>query len=153
MGNNYTQIHLQFVFAVKYRAAMIEKSWKDERYAYSVGIISGNRHKSLIVNGMLDHIHILLGMRPHQSISDLMQDIKGNSSVWINKNNLCKTKFSWQEGYGAFSYSRKDVPAVIEYIKNQELHHQKMIFTEEYKKFLQENEVAYDEKYVLTDPI
>src|SRR5205085_11222633 len=103
MANTYTQIHLQLVFAVKYRAALIQKSWKDELYKYISGIIQNNKHKLLIINGVEDHLHILIGYRPHQSLSHLMQDIKGSSSIWINENQFIQTKFKWQEGYGAFS--------------------------------------------------
>jgi len=103
MANTYTQIHVHFVFSVKYREGVIGVLWKEELYKYIAGIIKTNNHKLLAINGMSDHIHILIGMRPTQSISDLMQDIKGNSSKWINEKKFLKAKFEWQEGYGAFS--------------------------------------------------
>ena len=106
MPNTYTQIHIQFVFAVKYRAGMIDSSWKNELYKYITGIVQRNNHKLISINGMSDHIHILIGLRPTQSISDLMQDIKGNSSKWINEKPFVKRKFEWQEGFGAFSNSK-----------------------------------------------
>lgn len=106
MPNTYTQVHIQFVFAVKYRDSCIHTSWKDELYKYITGIIQNNKHKLITINGMSDHIHILIGLRPTQSISDLIQDIKGNSSKWINEKKFVKGKFEWQEGYGAFSYGK-----------------------------------------------
>jgi REP element-mobilizing transposase RayT len=106
MANTYTQIHLQFVFVVKYRNGLIHPSWKEELYAYIIGITSFHNHKVLAINGMPDHLHIFVGMRPSQSISELLQDIKGSSAKWINEKGFLKQKFEWQEGYGAFSYSK-----------------------------------------------
>jgi REP element-mobilizing transposase RayT len=102
----------------------------------------------LAINGMPDHVHVLFGMRPVQSLSDLMQDIKGSSSKWINERNFVKGKFSWQEGYGAFSYSKSQLPQVIQYIERQEEHHKKKTFAEEYKVFLEKAEIEYNERYV-----
>jgi putative transposase len=153
MANNYTQIHLQLIFAVKYRAAVIDNSWKNELYKYISGIIQEQKHKLIIINGVEDHLHILIGYRPHQSLSDLMQDIKGSSSKWINDRNFLRKKFEWQGGYGAFSYSHSHLNNVINYIKNQETHHRKISFTEEYKAFLKAFEVDFDEKYILMEPI
>ena len=153
MPNTYTQIHIHFVFAVKYRDGVIHSSWKDELYKYITGIVQNNKHKLLIINGMPDHVHILIGLRPSQSISDLLQDIKGSSSKWINEKKFIKTRFEWQEGYGAFSYSKSQIKTVIEYIENQELHHQKKTFREEYLEILQKFEVDYDEKYIFHELI
>ncbi len=152
MANTYTQIHLQLIFAVKYRAAQIDKSWKDELYKYITGIVQGNNHKLVIVNGVQDHLHLLVGFRPHQSLSDLLQDIKGQSSKWINERKFTKSKFNWQEGYGAFSYSHSHLSNVINYIKNQEEHHKKEKFMDEYKGFLKNFEVEFDERYILKEP-
>lgn len=152
MANTYTQIHLQLVFAVQYRASLIQDSWKDELYKYMTGIVQEQKHKMIIVNGMPDHVHMLIGMRPAQSLSELMQDIKGSSSAWINSRHLTKSRFQWQEGYGAFSYSKKDLPAIINYIKNQEERHKEENFLEEYKKLLDEFEIAFDEKYTFKLP-
>ncbi len=152
MANTYTQIHLQLIFAVKYRKALIGRSWKEELNKYITGIIQSQKHKLLIVNGVEDHIHILIGYRPHQSLSDLMQDIKGSSSTWINEKKFIRSKFSWQGGYGAFSYSHSHLNNVINYIKNQEVHHRKKSFIEEYRSFLNAFEVEYDEKYILKEP-
>lgn len=132
--------------------AMIDKIWKDELYKYITGIIQKQKHKLVIINGVNDHIHILLGYRPHQSLSDLLQDIKGSSSKWINENKLTKIKFAWQEGYGAFSYSHSHLSKVISYIKNQEQHHKKITFMNEYRSFLKSYEVEFDERYVLKEP-
>ena len=127
MANTYTQIHIQFVFAVKYRDGLIHSSFKEELYQYISGIIKANNQKLLAINGMSDHIHILIGMRPTQSISELMQIIKANSSKWINEKKFLKVRFEWQEGYGAFSYSKSHVQNVIKYIQNQEERHKKNI--------------------------
>lgn len=140
------------IFAVKYRVAMINNDWKDELYKYISGIIQKQRHKLMIINGVSSHIHLLIGYRPHQALSELLQDIKGSSSKWINENKLTKIKFSWQEGYGAFSYSHSHLSKVINYIKSQEQHHKKITFTQEYIKFLKAFEIEYDEKYVLKEP-
>lgn len=153
MANTYTQIHIQFVFAVKYREGIIHASFKEELYQYISGIIKAHNHKVLAINGMSDHIHILIGMRPTQSISDLMQDIKGSSSKWINDRRFLKVKFEWQEGYGAFSYSKSHVDAAIKYIQNQEVHHKTKTFMEEYAKFLTAFEIEFDERYVFKEPI
>ncbi len=148
MANTYTQIHIHAVFAVQNRECIIKNYWKDELFKYITGIIRNHGHKLLVINGMPDHIHILFGMRPTQSLSDLLQDIKGDSSKWINGEKFVRGRFSWQEGYGAFSYSKSLLPQVIQYIESQEEHHKKMTFLEEYKEFLDAFEVEYDERYV-----
>jgi putative transposase len=151
MANTYTQIHLQFVFVVKYRAGVIDPSWKDELYKYITGIIQNNGHKLICINGMPDHVHVLVGMRPTQSVSDLLKDIKTNSSKWINEKRLTKQKFEWQEGYGAFAYSKSHVKNVIAYIENQEEHHKKKTFKEEYINLLNSLEIDYDEQFIFKD--
>jgi len=103
MANTYTQIHIHAVFAVQNRTSLIANGWKDELYKYIAGIVSKQGHKLLVINGMPDHLHLLIGLRPVQSLSDLMQDIKGSSSKWINDNKLVKGKFRWQEGFGRFA--------------------------------------------------
>ena len=148
MANTYTQIHIQSVFVVKNRDCIISNTWKDELYKYICGIISNNQHKLLAINGMPDHIHILFGLRPSQSLSELMQDIKGDSSGGINEKRYLKGKFSWQEGYAAFSYSKSQLPKVINYIEKQEEHHKKKSFIEEYVEFLKAFNVDYDERYI-----
>ena len=148
MPNTYTQIHIHAVFAVQNRISLISKTWEQRLYQYITGIIQNHGHKLLVINGMPDHIHILFGMRPTQSLSDLMRDVKGDSSLWINENKFVARKFSWQEGYGAFSYSKSQIPAVATYIENQELHHKKKTFIEEYLKILQDFEIEYNENYI-----
>ncbi|HRQ54728.1 MAG: IS200/IS605 family transposase [Ignavibacteriaceae bacterium] len=152
MANTYTTIHIQIVFAVKFRRAMIDKAWKEELFKYIAGIIEKHGHKLIVINGTANHIHILIGCKPHQSLSDLVQDIKGGSSKWINERKFTPLKFAWQEGYGAFSYSYSHLPKVIEYIKNQENHHKKITFMDEYKTFLKLFEVEFDERYILKEP-
>jgi REP element-mobilizing transposase RayT len=148
MANSYTQIHIQFVFAVKYRAAIIDTEWKERLHQYITGIFQENKHKMLQINSMPDHIHIFIGMRPHQSISSLIQIVKTESSKWIKVQNLCSYPFAWQQGYGAFSYSKSQVSDVIRYIQNQEIHHRKETFLDEYRKFLTAFEIEWDEQYI-----
>ncbi len=153
MANTYTQIHLHLIFAVKYRTGIIQDNWKSELYKYITGIVQGNNHKLLIINGMPDHIHLLIGVRPVQSVSDLLQDIKGSSSKWINEKGFVKGKFEWQDGYAAFSYGKSQIKDVIKYIENQEEHHRKRTFREEYLAFLNAFGVEYDEKYIFKELI
>ncbi|MEO7209700.1 MAG: IS200/IS605 family transposase [Chitinophagaceae bacterium] len=153
MPNTYFKLHIQFVFAVKFRAAFIHKSWKDDLHKYITGIIQKNDHKMLQLNSMPDHIHIFIGMRPHQSIAALIQNVKTESSKWIKIQGFCNTKFAWQNGYGAFSYSKSHVNNVIRYIQNQEIHHKKVAFLVEYRRMLKLFEVEYEEKYLFQEPI
>ena len=153
MSNSFTQIHIQYVFAVKYRASLIHASWKDELHKFITGICRENGHKMLQLNSMPDHIHIFLGMRPTQSISSLIQNIKSGSSNWINDRKFCPAPFAWQDGYGAFSYSKNQVPEVIRYIQNQEIHHRKETFLNEYERLLKTFEIDYDARYIFTEPI
>ncbi|MEP6262180.1 MAG: IS200/IS605 family transposase [Gillisia sp.] len=148
MANTYTQVHIQVVFAVQNRQGLIQNSWKDELYKYITAIIQNHNHKVLQINGMPDHIHILIGMRPTQSLSDLIKQVKQDSSKWINNKGIINGKFSWQSGYGAFSYSKTELPRVIRYIQNQEEHHKTKTFLEEYVALLQTHEVNYEEQYI-----
>ncbi|MCU0391516.1 MAG: IS200/IS605 family transposase [Thermoflexibacter sp.] len=148
MANTYTQIYIQTVFAVQNRQSLIQKHWKADLYKYITGIVTNQGHKLIAINGMPDHIHVFLGLNPTQSISNLLQDIKGSSSKWVNENKLVQGKFEWQAGYGAFSYSRNPIDKVVKYIENQEEHHQKHTFIEEYKEFLKIFEIEYDERYI-----
>jgi putative transposase len=153
MANIYTQIHVQFVFAVKFRAAMISKSWKDNLHKYITGIIQANHHKMLQINSVEDHIHFLAGIRPDHAISSLVQNIKSESTKWINAKKLCSTPFSWQTGFGAFSYCKREVHNVIDYIRNQESHHKKESFLAEYSRILNEFEIDYAEAYLFHKPL
>jgi REP element-mobilizing transposase RayT len=149
----YTQIHIQLIFAVKFRDALIQTNWKEELYKYVTGIIQNNNHKLICINGMPDHIHILIGLRPNQSISSLVNEIKSNSSKFINEKRFLPFRFEWQKGYGAFSYGKSQLSDVINYINNQEKHHHKKSFREEYLDFLNKFEVNYNEDYVFNDLI
>ncbi len=151
MANTYTQIHIQAVFPVKYRISQIQNEWKDELCKYITGIVQNHKHKMLAINGVSDHLHIFFGMRPTQSLSDLLQDIKGGSSQWVNDQKITRRKFEWQQGYGAFSYCSSEVEKVIAYIHNQELHHRKQSFLEEYKLLLTEFEIDYNQQYIFKE--
>ncbi len=148
MPNTYTQLYIQFVFAVKNRNALVHPSWKDDLYKYITGIVQNNKSKLIAINGMQDHIHIFMGYKPSVSIPDLIKDIKVASSLWINENKLSKNKFAWQEGYGAFSYSQSQIDSVVQYIQDQELHHQKKSFKEEYLQVLKNFQIEYEHKYL-----
>ncbi|GHT68502.1 IS200/IS605 family transposase [Bacteroidia bacterium] len=152
MANTYTQIHIHAVFAVQNRLSLIQKQWQDELYKYITGIITNNGHKLLQIGGMPDHVHVLFGMRPIQSLSDLMKDIKGSSSKWINEKRFVMGKFTWQEGYGAFSYGKSQINSVVQYVQQQEMHHKKRNFEEEYLELLKVFEIEYDERYILKNP-
>lgn len=148
MPSTYSQVYVQVVFAVKGRKNLIAKEWKDELYKYIAGIISGKGQKPIIVNGVADHIHIFIGLRPTAAISDLVRDIKNNSSNFINNSKFIQGHFSWQEGFGAFSYSHSQIDLVYKYILNQEQHHQKKTFREEYLDMLNKYGIEYQEKYL-----
>jgi putative transposase len=148
MPGTFSQIYIQVVFAVKGRENLIGEQWKDELHKYMVGIIKAKEQKPIIVNGMPDHIHAFIGLRPSMPIADIVRDIKNNSTNFINERRLVQGKFSWQEGYGAFSYGHSQIEKVYNYILNQEEHHKKSTFREEYIDFLKKFNVQYDEKYL-----
>jgi len=148
MAGTYSQIYIQIVFAVKGRENLISNSWKNELYKYIAGIIKRKGQKPIIVNGMPDHIHAFIGIKPSITLSDLVRDIKNNSSRFINENKLVIGKFSWQDGYGSFSYSHSHIQKVYQYIMNQEEHHRKKTFHEEYLDFLNKYAIEYDNKYL-----
>ena len=148
MPDTYTQIHIHCVFAVKFRKSVITAEWKDRLYKYITGIVQNQGHKMLAINGMPDHIHMFFGMRPAQSLSDLMRIVKGESSEWINMERLTSYLFRWQEGYGAFSYTKKEIPVVCNYIHNQEEHHKKEHFLKEYEALLNEFGVEYKKEFL-----
>lgn len=152
MANTYTQIHIHAIFAVKYRAALILPGWKERLHQYMTGIIQKNTHKLLAINTMPDHLHVLFGFRPTQSLSDLIMLVKGESSEWVNKQQFCPTPFRWQDGYGAFSYSKSQLHRVVQYIMNQEQHHHEKTFLEEYEEMLNKFEVEYDKRYIFQLP-
>jgi putative transposase len=148
MANTFTQIYIQLVFSVKYRQNLINKSWKDELYKYICGIVNGKGQKVYAIGGVEDHIHILVSIKPNVSLSNLVKDIKSNSSKWINENHFVNEPFRWQEGFGAFSYAQSQLDRVINYINTQEQHHAKKTFEEEYIAFLAHFNISYDEKYL-----
>jgi REP element-mobilizing transposase RayT len=148
MANTYSQIYIHAVFAVKGRDNCIQQKWQDELYKYICGIVNNNQQKVYAINGMPDHIHVLLGIKPNCLLSDLMRDIKAGSSKWINENKLVQGKFYWQEGFGSFSVSQSQVDKVIAYISNQKEHHQKFSFRQEYLDFLKSYKIDYNEQYI-----
>ncbi len=148
MAGTFSQIYIQVVFAVKGRQNLLQKPWRDEVFKYMSGIITGKGQKPIIVNGVADHVHLFIGLKPAMCISDLVRDIKNNTSNFINEKNFIQGKFSWQEGYGAFSYSHSQIEHVYEYILNQEEHHRKKTFKEEYIGFLKKFSIVHDEKYL-----
>jgi REP element-mobilizing transposase RayT len=153
MANTYHQIYLQTVFAVKYRQAIINKTWKEKLFAVIGNLINETNCKTIIVNGVEDHVHCFVGLRPVVYVSELMKTVKSKSSKYINDHKLTPERFEWQEGYGVFSYSQSGVDAVYKYIQNQEAHHKKQTFKEEYLGFLKKFKVEYDEQYIFKDMI
>lgn len=149
MANTFTQIYLHLVFAVQNRMSLIQPEWKEELYKYITGIIQNNGHKLIAINGTSNHLHIAAGYKPHQLIPDLLQDVKGFSSKWINEKKFVRGKFNWQSGYGAFSFSHSHMDRVVKYIQNQEKHHKRKTFQEEYKELLEKYDVRYDERFIL----
>ncbi len=148
MANTYSQIYLQIVFCVKGRQNLILENHREEIHKYITGIVQNRECKMLAIYCMPDHTHILIGLKPSILIADLVRDIKSSSSRFINDNNWIKGKFSWQEGYGVFSYSRSHIDNVVKYILNQEEHHKKRTFKEEYIELLQKFEIEYNGKYL-----
>ena len=148
MANTYSQIYIQMVFAVQHRKALIDNVWEEELYKYITGIVQNKEQKMIAVNGMPDHIHIFIGMKPTCCISDLVREIKKSSSTFINDNQLSAKPFNWQEGFGAFSYSHSHIDTVYKYVMNQKKHHKKQTFKEEYLAFLKKFGVEHNEKYL-----
>ena len=148
MANTYNQIYIHLVFAVKYRDAVIDKSWRQELYQYMIGLIENRKHKVYAIGGMSDHIHILVSLSPKQAISELVLEIKRASSLWIKEKQFVRCQFAWQEGFGAFFFFFSQVDSVVKYIQNQEVHHAKRTFKDEYISFLKLFGIEYDEKYV-----
>jgi putative transposase len=148
MANTYSQIYIQIVFAVQNRKALIDYSWEDELYKYITGIVQNKEQKLIAINGMPDHIHILIGMKPTCHLSDLVREIKKSSNIFINERQLSKFSFKWQEGFGAFSYSHSQLGNVISYIQNQKQHHKKVSFEDEYLEFLEKFEIDFDGNYL-----
>jgi putative transposase len=148
MANTYSQIYIQVVFAVQGRRSLIPKQYKEELQRYITGIINRREQKLLAIHCMPDHTHILIGLKPSQALSDLVRDIKTGSAAFVNEKRWVMGKFSWQEGFGAFSYAHSQLDAVIQYIRDQESHHARKSFREEYLEFLEKFRVPFDERYI-----
>ena len=148
MAGTFSQIYIQCVFAVKGRRNLMQKTWRKEVYKYMAGIITNKGQKSIIINGVEDHVHLFVGLKPSMALSDLMRDVKNNSSNFINNNNWLPGKFSWQEGYGAFSYSHSHIQNVYQYIMNQEAHHRRKTFKDEYMELLEKFEIPFEERFL-----
>lgn len=148
MANTYSQIYIQTVFAVEGRLSLIRPEFKEELYKYITGIVTNQRQKLISINGMPDHLHILIGLRPAMALADLVREIKADSSNFINRNKWVHGRFSWQEGYGAFSYGHSQLDTIIRYIQNQEQHHQRSSFKNEYLSLLRKFDIAFEDKYV-----
>ena len=151
MANTYSQLYIHIVFAVKGRQNLISENWKDEIYKYITGIVTNKEQKLIAINGMPDHIHILIGLKPDMSISDLVRDIKSNSSKFINDRKWINGKFEWQTGFGAFSYSHSQLTNVIHYIQRQEEHHKVKTFKEEYIEFLKLFNIEFKDEYLFSE--
>lgn len=153
MANTYHQIYLQAVFAVKYRGAVLDKSWRPKIQGVLGNLINETGCKTIIVNGVEDHVHCFLGLKPVVSVSELMKSVKAKSSKYINDHRLTRDHFEWQDGYGVFSYSHSQIDRVFKYIENQEEHHKKQTFKEEYLELLKKFKIDYDERYIFQDLI
>ncbi|MDP9077605.1 MAG: IS200/IS605 family transposase [Bacteroidota bacterium] len=151
MANTYHQIYLQTVFAVKYREAVIKKDWQPQLFAVIGNLINETNCKTIIVNGVEDHVHCFLGLRPAVSVSELMKTVKAKSSKYINDHSLTPERFEWQEGYGVFSYGQSQINKVYQYVLNQEEHHKNQTFRDEYQNQLKKFRIAYDEQYLFHD--
>lgn len=148
MAGTFSQIYIQVVFAVRGRENLLLPTWRNDMFEYMAGIIRTKQQKVIIVNGVADHVHIFFGMRPTGCLSDLVRDVKNNSSRRINERKLVPGKFEWQEGYGAFSYSQSHMGKVYDYILNQEKHHRRLTFRQEYEAMLKKFNVEHDGKYL-----
>ena len=148
MANTYSQIYIQVVFAVEARDSLVHPDWKGELFKYIIGIVKKKGQKLIAIGGVADHIHLLIGITPSTSLSDLVRDIKANSSKFINDRKYVRGQFRWQEGFGAFSYSRSHIDAVAKYVLNQEVHHSRMSFKDEFLSLLKRFDVEYEEKYL-----
>ena len=148
MANTFSQIYIQTVFAVSNRMSLIQPAFKEDLFKYITGMVKNQKQKLISINGMPDHVHILIGLRPSMALADLVREIKADSTNFINKNKLVHGRFSWQEGYGAFSYGHSQLDTIIRYIQNQEKHHQRRSFRAEYLTLLRKFDIAFDDKYV-----
>lgn len=148
MAGTYSQIYIHIVFAVKNRQSLIHANWEEELYKYITGIVTNKGQKLLAINGIPDHIHIFIGMKPTCCLSDLVREIKKASNEFVRERKFTSCKFQWQEGFGAFSYSHSSLDNVIRYIQNQKEHHRKKTFKEEYKEFLESFQIEFKDEYL-----
>ena len=148
MANTYVQLYVHLVFSPKNREALIQKEWKDDLEKYITGIVQNHKHKLLAIGAMPDHIHIFIGYNLNQLLPDLVENIKTSSNAWIKNNRLSKFKFEWQKGYGAFSHSHAQLDTVCRYVNNQEIHHSKKTFKEEYLEILNKNGIEFKDEYL-----
>lgn len=148
MANTYTQLYFHVVFAVKGRLNIIAEEWKEDLYKYISGVVTNKNQKLMVINGRPDHIHLLVGMKPDYKLSDLIRDVKANSSRFINEQKWVSGKFEWQEGFGAFTLGHSQIDVIVKYIKNQEEHHRARTFQEEYIEFLKKYEIEYKPEYI-----
>ncbi len=151
MANTYTKLYFHVVFAVKGRTNLIAVKWKEELYKYIAGITTNKNQKLIVINGMPDHIHLLLGLKPDNNLSDLIRDIKANSSKFINEKRWVPGKFEWQLGFGAFTLGHSQLGRIVNYIKTQEEHHKRKTFREEYIAFLKLYDIDYKTEYIFED--
>jgi REP-associated tyrosine transposase len=148
MANTFSQIYIQTVFAVSERKSLIKPEFKEDLYKYVTGIVRNQAQKLIAINGMPDHVHILIGLKPAMALADLVREIKADSTNFVNEQKLVHGRFNWQEGYGAFSYGHSQLDTIIRYIQNQERHHQRRSFKDEYMTLLRKFDIAFEEKYV-----
>ena len=151
MANTYSQVYIQFVFAVQNRKNLIQPDWEDDLYRYITGIVQNKSHKMIAINGMPDHLHLFIGYKPKESMSELIKVLKCESTKWIKENGLAQKNFRWQEGFGVFSYSQSHIDRVYNYIMNQKEHHRKKTFRVEYLELLKKFDVDFDERYIFKD--
>ncbi len=150
--DTYTQLHYHVIFAVKYRHGLLAPDWRQDLFGYMAAIITHHGHTPLLVNGVEDHVHLAFGMRPTQALSDVVKDIKQGATRWLNDSGRPLGRFAWQEGYGAFTHSRSQLPDLLRYIENQEAHHQRQTFAIEYVRMLDGYGIAYDARYLFHPP-
>lgn len=148
MPGTFSQIYIQVVFAVKGRENLLHKEWREEVFKYMAGIIKNKEQKPIIINGVADHVHLFVGLKPSMALSDLVREVKNNTTNYINQQKWVPGKFAWQEGYGAFSYSHSQIDSVYNYILNQEEHHKQKTFREEYIDFLNKFDVPFEERFL-----
>jgi putative transposase len=148
MANTFSQIYIQTVFAVSNRQSLITAEFEEELYRYITGIVTNNGCKLISINGVADHVHILLGLKPAIALADIVRDVKADSTNFINRERRVRGRFSWQEGYGAFSYSHSQLDTIIRYIQNQKQHHQRSTFKNEYISLLRKFDIAFADRYI-----